>query len=118
MHNLTDLIAEIAAREMLLYKRENEIKDLEQKIQSTRGNRTAGGLALLIGLLGFLVFDGAWFLWIFLLLIGGATYLTAWVKQHESKNSIREHQQEMESIRLELTQKKMLLMHGAQAHEG
>lgn len=113
---LTDRIAEIAVLEMVLQKHEDAVKDLERQMQSTRGNRTAGGLALLIGLLGVLALSGVWYVWISLLFIGGATYLTAWVKQRESESGIREHQKEIEKLRFSLSQKKMLLTtHSAQS---
>lgn len=113
---LTERIAEIAVLDMELQKHEDAVKDLERQMQSTRGNRTAGGVALLIGLLGIIALSGAWYVWLFLLLIGFATYVTAWLKQRESENGIREHRKEIEELRLILSQKKMLLtMHSAQS---
>jgi uncharacterized membrane protein len=67
---------------------QNQLKELEDKFDSTKGNRTAGAVVLLIGILGVLFYYPLLILWIFLGIIGLLTVITAMIKQSNAKEDI------------------------------
>lgn len=77
MTDMQDLITSIGSHERELANYENDLKAIEPKLKSVRTNRTAGGVALLVCILGALVLTNLWPLWLFLGLAGLLTYITA-----------------------------------------
>jgi ABC-type bacteriocin/lantibiotic exporter with double-glycine peptidase domain len=67
---------------------QKQLRELEGKYDSTKGNRTAGAVVLLIGILGVMFYYPLLLLWIFLGIIGLLTLITAMVKQSNSKEEI------------------------------
>jgi len=99
------LVTEIGQLETAITQAESNLREKQAALQSAKGNRTAGAVALLIGLLLFLFLSSAWFLGAFLSLIGLLTMLTAINKQNNLQTQIQTFDHGLASLRGELATK-------------
>jgi beta-lactamase regulating signal transducer with metallopeptidase domain len=96
------MATEIGQLEGNLAKWESYQREAERKLQSAKGNRTAGAAAVLIGLLLVLFLFGLWFIGAFLILIGALTLFTAMSKQSSAESELKEAEQAITQTRTRL----------------
>lgn len=104
------IIRELSNLEEELFKSERELKSYEDKVNSTKNNRTAGSVVLLIGILGILFFFNLWYLWLFLITIGGLTYVTAIIKQKTLRTSISIVEENLAGIKSDISENRSKLI--------
>ena len=88
------IAGEISHKRVELDGAESTQREMERKLRSAKGNRTAGAAALLIGLILFLFLGGVLggvlgTLGIFLAIIGGLTLLTSMAKQSKAQSQLK-----------------------------
>lgn len=71
------LAIEIAKLENQVLVYEQSINQCQKKIDSTKFNFISGQVVFVIGMLGLILAFSIWFIWLFLIIIGGLTYLSS-----------------------------------------
>ena len=104
------IIIELSNLEEELFKSERELKSYEDKFNSAKSNRTAGSVVLLVGILGIFFFYNLWYLWLFLIIIGGLTYLTAITKQKTIRSSIAIVEENLAGIKKDIAENRAILI--------
>ena len=84
---------------------EVKLSNAHEKMNSTKGNRTAGYVVIFLALIGFLFLSGIWPLWLFLLVVAALTYFTASSKSSEAKSLIIPLEQKLAALKASLEQK-------------
>lgn len=105
-----EMAAEIGRLEGQISQLEATRREAERRLQSAKGNRTAGAAVVLIGLLGMLFLTGLWYLWGFLIIIGGLTLVTAIVKQSGVQSELKAAEATMAQSRSSLAELQARLM--------
>lgn len=104
------LIEEIGNLETDLSTTEGDLRKSERQFDSLKGNRTSGSVVLLLGLIGIIFFSDLWYVWYFLIAIGGLTFLTAIKKQNAIKLSIKTYEDNLSKIRSKLAESRAELI--------
>src|SRR5260370_10865458 len=104
-----EMAKEIGRLEGELSASENARRDIESKLSGAKRTRTAGAAAVLIGILGVLFLNGLWVLWIFLIIIGALTLVTAIVKQSGTSQDVATLDQQITSARAKLAELRALI---------
>jgi 5-bromo-4-chloroindolyl phosphate hydrolysis protein len=107
--NKLEIATEIGNLEGELATEESKLREYERQFASAKNNRTAGAVALLIGILGFLFLYFLWYLWLFLGIIGILTLFTAMGKQNEVKMRIQTSEKQISLFRAELAERRAKL---------
>ena len=103
------IAGEISHKRVELDGAESTQREMERKLRSAKGNRTAGAAALLIGLILFLFLGGVLggvlgTLGIFLAIIGGLTLLTSMAKQSKAQSQLKAQEMQTAETRGKLAE--------------
>lgn len=105
-----EIIERIGKLESELAALEGEMRKNIQSLQSSKNNRSSGALAALVGIIGFLFFSKVAVLWIFILLIGVLTWITAYQKQHDGEAAVSAIEARNQEVRSELAEMRARLL--------
>jgi len=108
------LARNIGNAEERLSQLEGNMRKSEEKIAAARRNRTGGLAALVIAVLGFLLYSpGLWaLLWLFLAVVGGLTLFTAILNQRGATQERDSYQENIATTRKILAEQRALIMGG------
>jgi hypothetical protein len=99
------IAGDIGRMETDVAKAESTQREMERKLQSAKGNRTAGAAALLIGLVMLLFLGGILaVIGVFLAIIGGLTLLTSIAKQSNAQSQLKAQETQIADMRGKLAE--------------
>jgi len=99
------IAGDIGRMEAEVAKAESTQREMERKLQSAKGNRTAGAAALLIGLVLLLFLGGIIAaIGVFLAIIGVLTLLTAISKQSNAQSQLKAQEAQIAEMRGKLAE--------------
>lgn len=82
------LVQDIGRLEGDLARLESELRQAQEKVQSIKGQRTGGSVALLLSILGLFFLAFIWPLWAFLFVIGSLTMITSMIKGGNARSTV------------------------------